>query len=136
MCPIIGERYRCKDCLEKIGFDLCQNCYQSSSKLPGRFNQQHREDHKLEKVENHPNQLIFRVDHFEDDDDEDDNDNDDDDDDDSRSIVIEYTATAEPESEATLPPNNPSSDDAIRNTSNNTSEDQECPDDDDDDSRT
>ncbi|KAL7177349.1 hypothetical protein ACSBR2_030661 [Camellia fascicularis] len=50
VCPIIGERYRCKDCKERIGFDLCEGCYNSSSKLPGRFNQQHTPDHKLEIV--------------------------------------------------------------------------------------
>ncbi|GFY93030.1 proteolysis 1 [Actinidia rufa] len=50
MCPIIGERYRCKDCKEKMGFDLCEGCYNSSSKLPGRFNQQHTPEHKLEIV--------------------------------------------------------------------------------------
>ncbi|CAN0915450.1 E3 ubiquitin-protein ligase PRT1 [Linum grandiflorum] len=50
MCPIIGERYRCIDCLEKIGFDLCGECYNSRSKLPGRFNQQHTEEHKFEHV--------------------------------------------------------------------------------------
>ncbi|KAG5531295.1 hypothetical protein RHGRI_026041 [Rhododendron griersonianum] len=53
MCPIIGERYRCKDCKEKIGFDLCEGCYNSSSKLPGRFNQQHTPEHKLENVQPH-----------------------------------------------------------------------------------
>ncbi|XP_028095071.1 E3 ubiquitin-protein ligase PRT1-like isoform X5 [Camellia sinensis] len=50
MCPIIGERYRCKDCKERMGFDLCEDCYNSSSKLPGRFNQQHTPDHTLEIV--------------------------------------------------------------------------------------
>lgn len=47
MCPIIGPRYQCKDCVEKIGFDLCEGCYNSSSKLPGRFNQQHTKDHQF-----------------------------------------------------------------------------------------
>ncbi|XP_051118301.1 E3 ubiquitin-protein ligase PRT1-like isoform X2 [Andrographis paniculata] len=50
MCPIVGVRHRCKDCVEKIGFDLCENCYNSSSKLPGRFNQQHTQDHRFEVV--------------------------------------------------------------------------------------
>ncbi|XP_062078720.1 E3 ubiquitin-protein ligase PRT1 isoform X2 [Humulus lupulus] len=50
MYPIIGERYRCKDCLEKIGFDLCSGCYNTTSKLPGRFNQQHTPDHKFENI--------------------------------------------------------------------------------------
>ncbi|KAL7177348.1 hypothetical protein ACSBR2_030660 [Camellia fascicularis] len=48
--PTIGERYKCKDCKERIGFDLCEGCYNSSSKLPGCFNQQHTPDHKLEIV--------------------------------------------------------------------------------------
>lgn len=48
MYPLIGKRYRCKDCKEAIGFDLCETCYNSSSKLPGRFNQQHKPDHGFE----------------------------------------------------------------------------------------
>ncbi|KAL6505315.1 hypothetical protein OROGR_025132 [Orobanche gracilis] len=48
MYPIIGDRYRCKDCLEQIGYDLCKDCHTTSSKLPGRFNQQHTSDHKFE----------------------------------------------------------------------------------------
>lgn len=48
MCPIIGKRYRCKDCKEKVGFDVCDSCYHTNSKLPGRFNQQHTPDHRLE----------------------------------------------------------------------------------------
>ena len=48
MYPLIGKRYRCTDCKEKIGFDLCETCYNSNSKLPGRFNQQHTPDHKFE----------------------------------------------------------------------------------------
>ncbi|GAB2220857.1 hypothetical protein Drorol1_Dr00008537 [Drosera rotundifolia] len=49
--PIIGDRYRCKDCVEAIGFDLCGECYNTRSKLPGRFNQQHTPDHRFEHVE-------------------------------------------------------------------------------------
>ncbi|GAA0140882.1 hypothetical protein LIER_02152 [Lithospermum erythrorhizon] len=51
MYPIVGERYGCKDCKELMGFDLCEGCYDSSCKLPGRFNQQHTEDHQFEKVD-------------------------------------------------------------------------------------
>ncbi|XP_006360357.1 E3 ubiquitin-protein ligase PRT1 [Solanum tuberosum] len=51
MCPIVGERYKCKDCKEKIGFDLCEGCYKSSSKLPGRFNQQHTPEHQFELIQ-------------------------------------------------------------------------------------
>ncbi|CAN6273516.1 unnamed protein product [Urochloa humidicola] len=46
--PIRGERYKCLDCTELIGFDLCGACYKSDSKLPGRFNQQHTPDHRME----------------------------------------------------------------------------------------
>ncbi|PWA93557.1 proteolysis 1 [Artemisia annua] len=55
--PLTGNRYKCKDCLEKIGFDLCEDCYNSSSNLPGRFNQQHKPDHKFEVLE--PQPIIF-----------------------------------------------------------------------------
>ncbi|XP_073144186.1 E3 ubiquitin-protein ligase PRT1 [Henckelia pumila] len=48
MYPIIGDRYKCKDCVEEIGYDLCNPCYSTSSKLQGRFNQQHTSDHKFE----------------------------------------------------------------------------------------
>ncbi|KAL3517794.1 hypothetical protein ACH5RR_020383 [Cinchona calisaya] len=48
MYPIIGDRYRCKDCVEEIGYDLCGDCYNTRSKLPGRFNQQHTPEHKFE----------------------------------------------------------------------------------------
>ncbi|KAM0891943.1 hypothetical protein ACQ4PT_026103 [Festuca glaucescens] len=48
VCPIMGMRYKCKDCTERIGFDLCGECYNSRSKLPGRFNQQHTSDHRME----------------------------------------------------------------------------------------
>ncbi|KAI3449887.1 hypothetical protein Pfo_006552 [Paulownia fortunei] len=50
MYPIIGDRYRCKDCVEQIGYDLCKDCYTTCSKLPGRFNQQHTSEHKFEIV--------------------------------------------------------------------------------------
>ncbi|XP_013622701.1 PREDICTED: E3 ubiquitin-protein ligase PRT1-like [Brassica oleracea var. oleracea] len=46
--PIIGDRYRCKDCKEEIGYDLCKDCYETPSKVPGRFNQQHTPEHRLE----------------------------------------------------------------------------------------
>lgn len=51
MYPIIGDRYRCVDCEESIGFDLCGDCYKNRSKRPGRFNQKHTPDHKLELVQ-------------------------------------------------------------------------------------
>jgi hypothetical protein len=49
--PIRGKRYKCQDCTELIGFDLCEACYNSSSNLPGRFNQQHTPDHRMEADE-------------------------------------------------------------------------------------
>ncbi|CAB4261486.1 unnamed protein product [Prunus armeniaca] len=55
MSPIIGERYKCKDCVEKMGFDLCGACYNAPFKIPGRFNQQHKPEHVLELV---PPQII------------------------------------------------------------------------------
>lgn len=58
MMPIIGDRYRCKDCTEKIGFDLCGDCYNTRSKHPGRFNQKHTPEHKFEKVKP---QLMLRL---------------------------------------------------------------------------
>ncbi|KAH7836221.1 hypothetical protein Vadar_033771 [Vaccinium darrowii] len=48
-CDYCGVR--CKDCKESIGFDLCEGCYNSSSKLPGRFNQQHTPEHKFENIQ-------------------------------------------------------------------------------------
>ncbi|MED6212517.1 hypothetical protein PIB30_084166 [Stylosanthes scabra] len=50
MFPIIGERYKCIDCKEEIGFDLCGDCHKTHSKLPGRFNQQHTPEHRFESV--------------------------------------------------------------------------------------
>ncbi|PNX91556.1 E3 ubiquitin-protein ligase prt1-like protein [Trifolium pratense] len=50
MYPIIGDRYKCVDCKEIIGFDLCGDCYKNRAKRPGRFNQKHTPDHKLELV--------------------------------------------------------------------------------------
>lgn len=53
MYPIVGKRYKCQDCEEAIGFDLCETCYSNSSKLPGRFNQQHTPDHVFELDDSH-----------------------------------------------------------------------------------
>lgn len=41
------------DCKEEIGFDLCESCYSTKSKLPGRFNQQHTSDHRFELDNSH-----------------------------------------------------------------------------------
>ncbi|KAH8512816.1 hypothetical protein Peur_056733 [Populus x canadensis] len=51
MIPIIGERYKCKDCSEEIGFDMCESCYNNPSEVSGRFNQQHKPEHKFEIVQ-------------------------------------------------------------------------------------
>lgn len=62
MYPIIGNRYRCKDCVEAIGFDLCGDCYNTRSKLPGRFNQQHTPEHSFEIVgSNSIRSMILRL---------------------------------------------------------------------------
>ena len=45
LCPIIGRRYRCLDCPERMGFDLCGKCYDHNLQHPnlvGRFNQSHK----------------------------------------------------------------------------------------------
>ncbi|KAL1536186.1 E3 ubiquitin-protein ligase PRT1-like [Salvia divinorum] len=60
--PITGVRYKCKDCVEKIGFDLCESCYKISAKLPGRFNQQHTMDHKFDAIQ--PNHFIMVLSSF------------------------------------------------------------------------
>ena len=67
--PIVGRRYRCKDvskmpscsflidflflekCPEKIGFDLCGNCFDSGLSVTGRFNQSHLKTHRVQLVE-------------------------------------------------------------------------------------
>ncbi|XVF38024.1 hypothetical protein REPUB_Repub20aG0062200 [Reevesia pubescens] len=51
MSPIIGERYKCKDCEEKIGFDLCESCYKAPANITGRFNQQHKPEHEFEIIQ-------------------------------------------------------------------------------------
>ncbi|KAI3760247.1 hypothetical protein L1987_50640 [Smallanthus sonchifolius] len=62
MCPILGDRYRCKDCTEKCGYDLCGDCYKTGSKLPGRFNQKHTPTHRLELVKSIRNRnAIYRL---------------------------------------------------------------------------
>ncbi|XP_022771444.1 E3 ubiquitin-protein ligase PRT1-like isoform X2 [Durio zibethinus] len=50
MSPIVGDRYKCKDCIEKAGFDLCGDCYNTRPKLPGRFNQRHTPEHKFKLI--------------------------------------------------------------------------------------
>ncbi|PAN07107.1 hypothetical protein PAHAL_1G311300 [Panicum hallii] len=59
--PIRGKRYKCKDCTELVGFDLCEACYNSSSKLPGRFNQKHTPDHRMELDNSALLQRLLRI---------------------------------------------------------------------------
>lgn len=62
MYPITGSRYKCKDCVEAIGFDLCGECYNTRSKLPGRFNQKHTPEHRFEIVRsNSVRSMILRL---------------------------------------------------------------------------
>ncbi|GAB4817673.1 hypothetical protein N2152v2_004719 [Parachlorella kessleri] len=49
--PIQGRRYRCRDCPESVGFDLCGSCWDKG--VPpsvGRFNQRHTASHHMELV--------------------------------------------------------------------------------------
>mmetsp|Transcript_5349 Transcript_5349/g.11748 ORF Transcript_5349/g.11748 Transcript_5349/m.11748 type:complete len:431 (+) Transcript_5349:180-1472(+) len=59
--PIAGRRYKCLDCAEDIGFDLCGECCDDDvhkrvsvgdgNAAAGRFNQQHRPNHSMEEIE-------------------------------------------------------------------------------------
>ena len=49
MFPIVGRRYRCRDCREKVGYDLCGYCKEARCH-DGRFNQKHQIHHQLEEV--------------------------------------------------------------------------------------
>ncbi|KAI3802091.1 hypothetical protein L1987_30216 [Smallanthus sonchifolius] len=62
MRPIIGDRYKCMDCKEKSGYDLCGDCHKTGTKLPGRFNQKHTSQHRLELVKAAINRdVIYRL---------------------------------------------------------------------------
>ncbi|PIA36555.1 hypothetical protein AQUCO_03300027v1 [Aquilegia coerulea] len=59
MNPIVGKRYRCKDCSDAnivstrgIGFDLCDKCYNTPSKHTDLVNQHHTQGHTFELIEN------------------------------------------------------------------------------------
>ncbi|KAK1427146.1 hypothetical protein QVD17_15829 [Tagetes erecta] len=59
MCPIVGERYKCKDCKH---YDLCGDCHKTGTNLPGRFNQKHTSQHQLELVKAVINRdVIYRL---------------------------------------------------------------------------
>ncbi|KAL9185575.1 hypothetical protein ACHAXT_003352 [Thalassiosira profunda] len=53
--PIIGRRFKCNDCSEEIGVDLCGSCFDSGvherEAGVGRFNQDHRPGHSMEEME-------------------------------------------------------------------------------------
>ena len=40
--PIVGKRWQCLECLERVGFDLCAACYERRADVVGRFNQHHK----------------------------------------------------------------------------------------------
>ncbi|PIA29529.1 hypothetical protein AQUCO_05900039v1 [Aquilegia coerulea] len=53
MTPIVGNRYKCKDCHEGvIGFDLCEECYNTPSKHSDFVNQHNTKRHTFELIAN------------------------------------------------------------------------------------
>ena len=53
--PILGKRYKCEDCPESVGFDMCGTCFDrnaecDNSLVVGRFNQKHTAQHRMELV--------------------------------------------------------------------------------------
>lgn len=52
--PIEGRCYKCTECSEEIGYDVCGDCFDkgvhSRPQPSGRFNQAHRPDHRMEEV--------------------------------------------------------------------------------------
>ena len=56
--PITGRAYRCMDCPEAIGFDLCEHCH-GSSLSHGRFGQSHTPSHQM--VERHQQSTWLHV---------------------------------------------------------------------------
>jgi len=50
--PIVGARYRCMDCPERVGFDLCGTCHRAGlHSVPGRFGQHHTPEHRMRRVD-------------------------------------------------------------------------------------
>jgi Zinc finger, ZZ type len=39
--PLRGKRFKCLDCPEAVGFDLCEACHRGGLVTYGRFNQRH-----------------------------------------------------------------------------------------------
>lgn len=48
--PISGRAWKCQDCPEAIGFDLCDDCHGHPFNL-GRFGQSHKPTHRMEERE-------------------------------------------------------------------------------------
>jgi hypothetical protein len=63
MYPIVGDRYKCNDCVEAVGFDLCGDCYNTRSKLPGRFNQKHTSEHTFNKITGTITEIMLAIRH-------------------------------------------------------------------------
>jgi hypothetical protein len=47
--PLVGRRYKCIDCPEAVGFDLCGACYDQGVAVSGRFGQHHMPNHRVEQ---------------------------------------------------------------------------------------
>ena len=45
--PIRGNAFRCLDCPDAVGFDLCGECRTSSPHVVGRFEQGHSPSHRV-----------------------------------------------------------------------------------------
>ena len=45
--PIRGAAFRCLDCPDAVGFDLCAECRSSSLVVTGRFDQGHTSNHRV-----------------------------------------------------------------------------------------
>ena len=45
--PIRGAAFRCLDCPDAVGFDLCAECRGSSLVVTGRFDQGHTSNHRV-----------------------------------------------------------------------------------------
>ena len=49
--PIVGRRYRCTDCPEAVGYDLCALCMaMGTTGAEGRFDQNHKPHHSMVEV--------------------------------------------------------------------------------------
>jgi len=52
--PVVGRAFRCRECPEEVGFDLCESCHSDASldgvvTYSGRFGQSHRRGHVMEE---------------------------------------------------------------------------------------